>query len=220
VSPIVGPSSSSTITFDDVIDEMRTRAPELTEARAVKLANWRLARMVANAGFKQKVSVLTTTVADQATYSVPSSVTDIRRAWIGTDRYDWASYDDIIELTGDRAWIDYADGKTGVVTLTDDSAGNPILYFYPAPDTADLDITVEQAFQSASMTYGGGSLTVLPTHIVPYWASGCYADAYEASARQDLAQFHEEEYREGTDLLRRFKNSRGGSGPRRIRLTR
>lgn len=218
--PIVVPTSASTITFDEVIDEMRARAPELTPARAVKMANWRLARMVANAGFKTKVSVLATTVADQATYSVPTSVTDIRRAWIDTGRYDWASYDDMVELTADRALVDYSDGKSGVVTLTSDEDGTPVLYFYPAPDTSGLDITVEQSFQNTDLAYGSGSVTVLPTHIVPYWAEGCYAEAYEASARQDLAAQHEQRYDEGTELLRRYKNSRGGSGPRRIRLMR
>lgn len=220
MSPWVGAPDASDITFDVVIDEMRARAPEFTQARAVRLANWRLTRMVGRADYKRKVTELTTTVADQAAYDLPTSVIDVRRAWIGDNRYDWISYDEMVEVEQDRQWVNTSDGRTGVVTVTEDSSGDSVLRFYPAPEATGDSITIEESFQSTDVAYGSSATTVLPAHIVPYWAEGCYAEAYAASARLDLAEVHEQRYEEGTELLRRFKNTRGGSGPRRIRLTR
>jgi hypothetical protein len=177
--------------------------------------------MIAESDYRRKVTELTTTVADQQAYDLPASVIDVRKAWIAGARYDWVSYDDMVELENDRLWLT-TDGTspTGVVTATDDTSGNPVLRFYPAPDSSGDTITIEESFQGTDIAYGGGATSIIPAHLVPRLLDGAVAEAYEASGRIDLAQAHEERYEDGIDKLRRFKNTRGGSGPVRIQLRR
>jgi hypothetical protein len=216
--PWVGTSPTGEVTFDAVVDELRVRAPELTQARAVRFVTWRLGEMVGDADYRRKVTVLAITVADQAAYDIPAGVVDIRRVWVGDGRYALVSYDDVHDLVeGDSTLNAYYDG---VFAATDSADGAPQVIVWPTPTESGVEIVAEESYQGSEVSYGAGAVTILPTHLVPRLLDGALAEAYEASARHDLAQYHDQRYRDGKVELRRYKNSRVGSGPTRIRLMR
>jgi hypothetical protein len=203
------------LTFDDVVDRAQKYGPEVPQATIVSFANARLGRMVAEADYRRKVASLGTTVSGTAAYNIASDVIDIRQAWIGSDLYERTSYDVVRDLVAGRRDLV---GDGGVFAPYDDSSGVPQIVFYPTPSTTGDTITAEESYQSSDLTYGSAAATILPSHLMSYLADGVLADVYDYQAREDMADKYESRFEAGIDKLRRYKNSRVGSGPGRISL--
>lgn len=216
MSPIIVPTApDSGLTFDTIVDRAQTFGPEVPQATVVSFANARLNRMIAEADYRQKVTTIATTVADQAAYDIPSDVIDIRSLWVSTNPYSRVGWDVIQDLTAGRREV-YGDG--GVFAPYDDTDGNPQIILYPTPSTTGDEITAQESYQGADIAYGGGNYTILPAHIRPALLAGVQADVFDYQGRQDMAEKYEAVFADGTERLRRYKNSRVGSGPARIGL--
>jgi hypothetical protein len=209
------------LTFNDLVDRARAIAPEISQALAVSFANERTGRLVAESEYRTRIGAMTaTTTAGGNAVDIDTDVVDIRRAWIGTDRYEVDSYAYIKDLEAGREDLNTSDGRTGVVAPYWSSTGTPQLYFYPAFSNTGDSITVEEALHPSDSVYGGTDAMAanVPKHIRPGLLDGILSDAYEYTGRWDEAQNHEQRYEATIDKLRRLKNTKVGSGPAAIKL--
>lgn len=206
------------LTFNDVVDRVRSIAPEVSQALAVSFVNERTGRMVSEAEYRMKNTPLTaTTVSGTNVYSLDTDTVDLSKVWIGTDPYTRVSYEQIVDLTAGRRSLS---GEGGVFAPYYSTTSTPQIILYPTPSTTGTSITVVESLHPSDSVYSGTDnlALIVPKHLRPYVLDGALADAYEFTGRQDLAQFHEQRYEQGTDKLRRLKNTRAGSGVGRIAL--
>lgn len=194
---------------------------DVDEALAKAWVNERHRLMVAMSQWRTSTRSLGTTVAGTKDYALPADVVDIRRIRTldGTtvvSQYDRASTDQMWDLddatSGVTTW-----GSGGLFSEDSDSDGASFIRLYPTPDTAGYTIQAMQALQPADLT-ADGDTPLIPLDLHRHLLDGCRADGYaENDDRTDLADYYEQRFSEGVELLRRRKNTRVGSGPQRVR---
>lgn len=209
------------MTFDDIVDRCVEQF-DVTQAKAVAWTNERHARMCAEAQFRMAKKSIGTTVAGQSNYALPAEVVDLARIRIDYSDdpvlYDRVGIEQLWEL--DTLPGARLTGVGGVFAEDYQADGTVEVRLYPAPDEAGLAITGLQVIQPATLSYGSGSALVVPTDLQPYLLDGVLADGYtQADENLDRAAYHEQRFAEGTERLRRRKNTRLG-GPATLQVSR
>jgi hypothetical protein len=191
---------------------------DTTQATVESFVNERQGRMVSEAEYLLEVKSLGSTVSGTSTYNLDADLVDLRYIQVGSGRYDLTSLRDIWELQAGREGLS---GSGSVFAPTYDSSGNRQIVLYPTPTTTGDVITGIEALHPSDGTYAANTALVIPKHLRPHLLDGVIADCYEQiDERWDMAQPHEQRYEDGIDKLRRLKNTRVGSGPAKIQLTR
>lgn len=196
---------------------------DVSQQRAVDVANERLSDMVARSTALRAVVSLGTTVSGQASYSLASNVVKILKAeaqfTAGTVEYDSvATLEDLWEVAAGRSVINGA-----VITIEADSDAlmtTDNFRVYPAPSEAGIAVTGLVALRPATLTYGTATALPIPVDHHRRLLAGCKAELSDEEERQDAAAKWEQEFEQGVKLLEAAVNKRGaGSGGTRIRVS-
>jgi hypothetical protein len=191
---------------------------DVTQAEAESFLNERQGRMVSEAEYLLEVKSIGTTVSGTSAYTLDADLVDLRAIQVGSGRYDLTSLRNIWELQAGRQGLS---GSGSVFAPTYDSSGNRQIVLFPTPTTTGDVITGIEALHPSDWTYASNPALVIPKWLRPHLLDGVIADCYEQKdERWDMAQAHEQRFEDGIDKLRRLKNTRVGSGPAKIQLTR
>jgi hypothetical protein len=189
-----------------------TSTHDSTRARGLEYLNQRYRRMVVETRWFTKEATISTTVADQAEYAMPTDIEDLESVYLGEERYYPVSMDDIRLLDDDESGVT---SSYGVFAQDYSSAGVLQIRLWPVPDTAGTLITGISSGNPTALTdtTNAAGTPSIPTDLHQFLYAGLNADGYlYVSERPDLASVFEGEYQQGITLLRKRRNSRFGSG--------
>lgn len=228
------------MTFEQLVDRLTSQF-DVTQPRAVDVANERLAQMVSKAkSLRAAVSVGITT-ADCARYPLPANVAHVYKLVLTED--DTFPDDNVLppddSLPGTNAGVyegevsieDLWNVSVGMASIgpdqnvfaiepnADEDMNTEAIRLYPAPSTTGMGIIGLVALRPNTLTYS--SATGIPIPIDQHGAllDGARAELFDDEGRQDEALKMEASFMQGTEALERAVNSRGtGSGGHRMRV--
>lgn len=209
------------MTFEALVDRL-TSGFDVTQPRAVDVANERLADMVTRSTALRAVISLGTTVANQASYALAANVAKILEITVpytaGSAIYYgvatledlWAVAAGTSEITGNVVAIE-ADSDA---TMTTDN-----FRLYPAPSEAGKAISGLVALRPAALTYSSATALPIPVDQHNALLAGAKADLFDEEGRQDEAAKNDVKFENGIKRLEASVNKRGkGSGGTRMRV--
>lgn len=211
--------------FDGLVGRL-TSLYDVTTTRAAEVANERLKRMVAESKALRTIMTITTTVADQAAYTLDPSVVQVYKVKVvyddgqinyeGTESIEalWDIDADVAEpVDPDSAYWFAVEPDTDAVIGTD------LLRLYPAPEVSGKDIKAIVAIRPGTITYGDGTALPISAATEEYLLAGCKAELSDEEGRQDESARFEVTYQAGIQRLRAEVEQRGkGSGRHRMRM--
>lgn len=208
--------------FDGLVDRLLTLY-DVGAPRVTDVANERLERMTTEAEFLRRITVLGTTVVDQASYVLDESVTKILEIRIdftaGTALYEGKeTLEDLWRVDAGEA----AAGCDGYVVIEpdDDQDGTTDNFrLSPTPAEDGKDIIGLVVVAPATFTYGASSRLPIPLDTHSHLLAGCKAELSDEEGRQDEAAKFESVFGAGIAKLEKRVTSRGkGDGSHRMRL--
>jgi len=229
------------MTFEQLVGRL-TGLFDVTQTRAVDVANERLGMMVAQAQSLRAILSLGVTVADQARYTLPSNVVHVFKVMLTEDESfpgdnvlppddavpgtDTGVYEGVVSIedlwdisVGDMDLAD--DAKVFAVEPNADSdMTTESIRLRPAPSTADLGIIALVALRPAVVTYATATALPIPVDQHPALLDGAKAELFDEEGRQDEAAKHDASFQLGVQALSGAVNKRGkGSGRHRMRVS-
>lgn len=209
------------MTFEGLVDRLVSLF-DVSQARAVDVANERMQRMAAGAkSIRALRTNLGPTVANQATYALATDIVQVYKV-----RVAYASGTVTFEGTEslDAIW-DLQDGNatgTGnwfvVQSDADASEATDNLLLYPTPTEAAV-MSGLVAVIPAAMTYVSASALPIPLDCHSHLLAGCKAELLDEDSRQDESAKLEVVFEAGIKRLSARVNSRAkGSGGHRLRV--
>jgi hypothetical protein len=214
------------VTFDDLVTRLMALY-DVTQARAVDVANERLNRMVAEAKSLRAIKSLGTTVADTASYALDATVVQVFKVKVaytaGQINYEGTeTIEDLWDLDAGTAEVSPSSDDAYWFTIEADSDSlqtTDNLRLYPAPDESGKTITGLVALRPATITYGSSTALPIPLNTHEHLLAGCKAELSDEEARQDESAKFEAVYQAGIARLKNEAESRGkGSGRHRMRV--
>lgn len=206
------------MTGDEAVTAVRSEAGfDITEARAKEVITQRVREAVARAKWAMQEVSVSSTVADQRLYTLPSDVVDAERVWVvgadgGITEYDRKSPRDLMGLRSGRL---RRTGTGGFFAPNFDSAGVAQIELYPAPENTGDTIYAYAAVQASDIADWAVEVTVIPVQfheriLVDGPVASLLARIDERVAEADR---FEGRFEDAVVKLERHKNSRIGSGP-------
>jgi hypothetical protein len=226
--------------FDQLVDRL-TSLFDVSQARAVDVANERLARMVSEAqSLRASISVGTTT-AGLARYSLPSNVVHVYKLMLaepgsfpddnllpaddevpGSDSQVYegqVSIEDMWDIQTGRATLSDGAYVFAIEPNADEDMNTEAIRLRPAPSTTGQGIIALVALRPNTVTYGSGTALPIPIDVHNNLLDGAKAELLDEDDRQDLAAKLEGSFAEGTRALAQGVTKRGkGSGRHRLRM--
>lgn len=205
------------MTFEDLVTRI-VGLYDVTQAHAVDVTNERLNRMVSEAESLQAVLTLSTTVANQTSYSLAANIVNILRVKVGTQTYDGS---ESLESFWD---IDNGDAATcgffyALEPDTDSDMNTSNLRLYPAPSASGTAITGLAALQATALAYASATALPIPLDCHEHLLAGVKAEILDEKSRQDESAKFEAVYQAGVQRLQKRATARAkGSGRRRLRM--
>lgn len=202
----------------DIVTAVKTTVSTNTsdaDARAWVLSAAR--KLNADAQFLTTESTITTTVAGQAEYALDSQLVDLIALRIGNTIYDRVSANDIWQLE-DSTNPAYLQGGGGAFAPAFTSTGLPKIVIYPTPSVAGDAIEGRQVIRIPSPADWAAEDPALPEVFDEAIVDGASAIGLKRRNEYGEADTHEQRFLAAVPELRRFRNSRIGSGPVRFRL--
>lgn len=209
------------MTGQEALDAVRSEAGfDITEARAKQVIDQRVQEAVARAKWAMEEVTVSSTVADQRLYTLPSDVVDAERIWVvsasdsGITEYDRKSPRDLMGLRSGRL---RRTGTGGFFAPNFSSTGVAQVELYPAPENTGDTIYAYAAVQAADISDWTQEVTVVPVQfheriLVDGPVASLLARIDERVAEADR---FEGRFEDAVIKLERHKNSRLGSGPQR-----
>lgn len=213
------------MTFEQLVDRL-VSLHDASQARAVEVANERIARMAEESKAVRATVNLGTTVVDQTGYAVTDEIAQVFRIKAayaaGTVLYEGTESRDALE-----------DLQLGLATVTgcgeghwyvfdpdsDESAATSNLFLWPAPEEAGVTITGRCAIIPGALTYDTATALPFPRSVHDDLLAGCRATLLEEESRQDEAALHEVKFTGGVRKLERREKGRAkGSDRHRLRM--
>ena len=209
------------MTFEGLVDRL-TSLFDVTQSRAVDVANERLSELVARSGALRAVVSLGTTVSGQASYTLAANVVKILKVEVaytaGTVEYAGVStLEDLWDIAAGRAEV--REPVVAIEADADSSMTTDNFRVYPAPTETGKTFTGLVALRPAVLTYTSGTALPIPVDQHPALLAGCKAELFDDEGRQDEAAKNEAEFNAAVVMLDRAVNKRGkGSGGTRMRI--
>lgn len=209
------------MTFEGLIDRL-TSLFDVTQARAVDVANERLSDMVARSTALRAVVSLGTTTSGQASYALASNVVKILRAEVqyaaGTTEFEGvATLEDFWDVAAQRS--EFTGPVIAIQPDSDASMTTDNFILYPTPAEAARPITGLVALRPATLTYSSATALPIPVDTHSRLLAGCKAELFDDEGRQDEAAKNEAEFEQGVRILEGQVNKRGkGSQGTRMRV--
>lgn len=205
------------MTAAEIVARVRSQF-DVSDAEALASLNDRYKRLVGESQWLLQQVNLGTTAIDQATYTLPDNVADLRYVYVqdaeGPSEYSRVGDADILGLKTGRL---RTSGSGGVFAPAYSSSGGSQVELYPAPDAAGSTVYGLGAVVPADLALA--DTPAVPVDFHPALVDGVIADLYaRVDERLDLAQVHETRFVSEIERLRRRKNSRVGSGPQQIQV--
>jgi hypothetical protein len=213
------------MTFDQLVDRL-VSLYDVGQSRAVDVANERLQRMVSESKSLRAIKSLGTTVADQASYSLDSTVVQVYKVKVaytaGQVNYEgMIAIEDLWDVDSGDAEVNDPDNAYwfAIEADSDSLSTTNSLRLYPAPDEAGKTITGLVAIQPATITYGSSTALPIPLDAHEQLLAGAKAELLDEEGDQAESAKFEAVFQAGIQKLRARTESRGvGSGRHRIRV--
>jgi hypothetical protein len=202
------------LTFDLIVADIQSVAPEAPQSRVVAWVNDRVGRLVGEGQATEQTRNLTATTTSGANLiTLDTDTLDVRALRIGDDPYSRVTMQDIWDLEAGRRELVGDGGVFAQYSATQ-------LYLYPAASATGTAITVTETLYPSDSVYSGTDNMVgaLPKQLRYLARIGALADAYEFTGRDDLAAQREAEFQDGITKVFKWRRSQLGSGPARIRV--
>jgi len=210
--------------FEDLVDRL-VSLHDCAQARAVAVANERIARMAEESKAVRATVNLGTTVSGQTGYAVTDEIAQVFRVkaayTAGTVLYEGTESRDALEdlQLGLAAVTGCGDGHWFVFDPdADDSAATANLFLWPAPEESGVTITGRCAVIPEALTYSSGTSLPFPRSLHDDLLAGCRASLLGEESRQDEAASYELQFAAGVKKLERREKARAaGSDRHRLR---
>lgn len=195
---------------------------DVARTKVLAVAQQRLEEMVANAQWRLAERDLGPTVVGTFGYDLPADVSDVDSVVLRD-----ASGDTWYERTGERTLLMLRAGRVSwggqpAFAPFYKADGTPQVQLYPTPDTSGVSIVAltagrPPAIQDDDTPEGSPAI---PVDLHPYLRDGSVGVLYKLiEEAPDVAAAFEQQFVAGTELLRRRRNSRLGSGPVQMRVS-
>lgn len=193
-----------------------TSGLNVTDATVLSWLNARYREFVARTKWLKETIELGPTVVNQATYTIPDTVVEIRALRLGTKSESlrvnvegmWALIDTIAFLSGP---------ETTAYAPAFDASGAQAVQIYPTPTTAGTSITALVVALPTALTAAPDTTPVIPIDFHECIVSGAIGMGYQRTdARADLAASYVAEFEAAIDRLKRRSTARVGQGPVRF----
>ncbi len=209
------------VTFDEIVAGVAGEGG--FDVSAAMLGGWVNevhGKAVAESQWQTESLSLGVTVADQAVYSVPDRVVDVRSIYLNDgseagqpSQWTRVSVEDLWDLNAGRRGLKWSGG---VFAPSFSSVGVQGIELYPPPITAGVPITALAACLPATMV--SGMSPVIPADMHGDLKDGAIAlGLLRIDERPDAAAAFEVKFERMVAKLRRRKNSRIGSGASRMK---
>lgn len=193
--------------IDGVIN---TSGTDATRVQVLALLNEQYSVQVVKSRWLLETITVGTTVSGTADYALGDGVVDILSLRVGSGLYDAITTEQYWALQAGTARLSRS---AGAYALTYSSTGGTSVSLYPAPTTSGDAITVLAPATATALTDSGASTPVTPSDTHGSLIDGATALVLlRVDERPDLAGPFFQRFEAGTELLRRRKNSRSGSG--------
>lgn len=152
------------------------------------------------------------TVADQAAYTLPTTVDRPLKVWVNDKPYDPSDENEVKRIIAGELRL----RRWGVFWLSFDEDGVESVSVYPTPSEA-LSLTALCVVYPDTLTASDSTRVPLKfdRYIRDYAASQIYGFTED---NVELREYHEGKFKEGAELLRRRRFSRTGRGGVRARI--
>lgn len=181
-----------------------------------ELLNEGYVELCVRAEWTRKKADIGPTVADQATYAVPSDYHRGLTLTISGRTYTATDEEDGDELTVDRRWLPPG---TGVYWTDHDDEGNEVIGVHPTPASDGLEALLRYVYRPAVLVEDDDEPSVLPIEfrrgIVEYAKSLAYG-ALEDNSEQEA--FYLDKFERIAARLAALRVSRHGRGPAQMRV--
>jgi hypothetical protein len=211
------------MTFEALVTRLLS-LHDVDQARAVDVANERLADMAAESkGIRAQISLGTTT-SGTATYALAANIIQVYRATVaftaGTVTYEATeSIEALWDVVAGRAEAPPGEYFCAVEPDTDLLQTTDYLRLYPAPDESSKTITGVVAVAPATIVYASATALPIPLDCHKHLLAGCRAELLDEESRQDESAKLEAVYQQGIRRLSARQKARGsGSGHHRMRV--
>lgn len=209
--------------FEDIVDRL-TALFDVTQARAVAVANDRLQDFVARSTSLRAIKSLGTTTSGTTSYALDPTIVKILEAKVaytaGTVIYE--ATETIEDLWGLDAGTAQAQSDAAWVVLepdADSTATTDNFRLYPTPGESSKTITGLVALRPAVLTYSSNTALPVPTDVHQDLLEGCKAVLYAEEGREDEAAVPDAKYEAGIKDFAKGVEKRGkGSGGHRMRV--
>lgn len=212
------------MTFEALVDRL-TSLFDVTQQRAVDVANERLTRMVVESTAIRAIISLGTTTNGTTSYTLASNVAKVLKIRVdytaGTAIYEGQeTIEDLWDIDAGIAEPSSTDAYWFVVEPdTDTDATTDKLRLYPTPGETGKAISGLVALRPATLTYSTNTALPIPIDVHNNLLDGAKAELFDEEGRQDEAAKHEASFQDGIRILKRQVESRGkGSGGHRMRV--
>lgn len=214
------------MTFEGLVDRL-VSLYDVSQTRAVDVANERLQRMATESKGIRSVKSLGTTTAGTSSYALDSTVIQVFKVKVaysaGTINYEGVvSLEDLWDLDNETAEVADTDSAYwfAIEADTDSSQATDNLRLYPTPQESSKTITGLVALQPATLTYSSSTALPIPLDVHEHLLAGCKAELLDEESRQDESAKLEGVFQAGIVKLRDRVQERGvGSGRHRIKVS-
>lgn len=207
--------------FDEIVDRL-TSLYDVTQTRAVAVANEKLERMVSESKSLRAVKTIATTVSGTASYALDPTIIQVyeAKATYSTGQVNYegdVTLSELWSVDAGTGTLDPCGHYYAIEADGDSSATTDNIRFWPAPGESSVAITGLVAIQPATLSYGSSSALPIPLDTHEHYLAGCKAALSDEEGRQDEAAKFEQVFVAGISKLAGRVTSRGkGSGRHRL----
>jgi hypothetical protein len=204
--PVAG-ATGTVSTLEMMVDRLVAQF-DMPQATILSILNERQRDMVIRSKWLLAKAEVATTVADTATYALPSTVSSVQDIVVGDDTtYQGVGLTEIERVTSGTYFA-----------MSGSSTGGALLQLYPTPDETGLSIMSTAVLAPDNQTYATSTALIVPQEVHRHLHAGCRAELYvEAEDRPDLAASQEQVYEQGVLKLRGLAR-RVKAGVTRVRV--
>ena len=198
------------MTAEDIITNTITQSgTDASRATVLSLLNEQYASQIVKSRWLLEEITVGTTAAGTESYALADAVVDILALKVGGTQYEPISVEQYWQLGAGRARLSRS---PGAYALTYSSSGGTSVTLYPEPETAGDAIVALAPATATALTDSAASSPVTPSDTHGSLIDGTTAlILLRVDERPDLAAPFFARFEQGTEQLRRRKNSRSGN---------